>query len=719
LILNIRPALLKSATLLTRRVRSTTFLLKRPRKNSIYYSQQVEAELLKYLKDESIDENRLSVSADRESSVHYRREIDGLRTVAVLPVILFHAGFNSFSGGFVGVDVFFVISGYLITGIIINQRSRGTFTLTKFYERRARRILPALLFIMLCCIPFALLLMSPVQIMAFSQSLIAVCLFGSNIFFWKGQGYFASGAEEIPLMHTWSLAVEEQFYIFFPLCIILLWRFGRRPLVTSMILAAIASLLLSEWGWRTHPDANFFLLPTRAWELLVGSLCAFAHFQNEHRDRNLVSLLGLIMILLSVVLYSDHVPFPSVYALLPVLGTALIILYGGSTTVVGRLLSTRAFVGLGLISYSAYLWHQPLFAFARIKSQGTPDAWLMLGLAIMSVVLAYFTWRYVELPFRGLRPGVHISRRQLLASVGIPAALFISFGTLVNFNHGFARPLDDHEVRIVESVLAYRNYPASELYRERRCFLMPEQSASDFSKECDMASLDDNGVMIWGDSHAAALSYGLRQNIPNLAQYTATTCPPIIRTEIAQRGNCEEINEYVFQQAVRQQPSAIVLHANWLEYTDQAIENLESSIKQLKATLPHTSIYIVGGVPQWIPSLPEALLPYFLEQGSTDITTPIDIETNIEDIESRDQVIEASTLSNDAIFISVLARLCHDGVCRATSEAENTSELFIWDDGHLTRIGSLWLVNEILGDLRPVRTGRCASSVIPSIGRMD
>jgi peptidoglycan/LPS O-acetylase OafA/YrhL len=330
----------------------------------------------------------------------YRAEIDGLRALAVVPVILFHAGFELFSGGFVGVDVFFVISGYLITTILIEDMENNRFSLLNFYERRARRILPALFFVMLVCIPFAWMWMLPNQMKDFSQSLVAVSLFASNILFWRESGYFDAAAEEKPLLHTWSLAVEEQYYIFFPIFLILAWRFGKNRVFWMIVVMASASLLLSEWGWRNKPTANFYLAPTRAWELFAGSIAAFIVQKNGVQKNNFLALLGLAGIVFSIFFYDESTPFPSVYALVPVIGVVLLVLYAERETLAAKLLSTKAFVGIGLISYSAYLWHQPLFAFSRIKLLQEPSSMLMSVLALCSLLLAYFSWKFIETPFR-------------------------------------------------------------------------------------------------------------------------------------------------------------------------------------------------------------------------------------------------------------------------------------------------------------------------------
>ena len=330
----------------------------------------------------------------------YRPEIDGLRSVAVLPVILFHAGIGVFSGGYVGVDIFFVISGYLITTIILDQIVQGRFSLADFYARRARRILPALFLVVACTIPPAFLLMLPSQFKDFSQSVAAVSVFSSNILFWLESGYFAAAAELKPLLHTWSLAVEEQYYVLFPLLLGGLWRLGARPALIVLGAILAASLIASQILAQRAPGANFYLLPSRAWELLAGSLCAIRIMGRGRSGNALASGLGLALIVGAILLYDAQTPFPSVYALAPVGGTVLIILFADAGTPVGRFLSMRGPVFIGLISYSAYLWHQPLFALARLAHAHEPPMALMLALAAGSLILAFLSWKHVEQPAR-------------------------------------------------------------------------------------------------------------------------------------------------------------------------------------------------------------------------------------------------------------------------------------------------------------------------------
>ncbi|HSL04205.1 MAG TPA: acyltransferase, partial [Nitrospiraceae bacterium] len=276
--------------------------------------------------------------------MNYRREIDGLRAFAVIPVILFHAGFQTFSGGFVGVDVFFVISGYLITSIILEEKQAGTFTLVGFYERRVRRILPALFVVMFACLPFAWLWLPALEMRSFSQSLVAVSGFASNVLFYLKSDYFETAAALKPLLHTWSLAVEEQYYLLFPIFLLLIWRLGKHWIVAMLAVVAIISLALAQWGSLNHQAFTFFLLPTRGWELLVGAFIAFFLTTKDDdkatskRISQSFSIVGLALITCAVFVFDKHTPFPSIYALMPTIGAALIILFATEQTLVGRLL---------------------------------------------------------------------------------------------------------------------------------------------------------------------------------------------------------------------------------------------------------------------------------------------------------------------------------------------------------------------------------------------
>ena len=429
----------------------------------------------------------------------YRAEIDGLRALAVVPVILFHAGFELFSGGFVGVDVFFVISGYLITTILIDDIENNRFSLLNFYERRARRILPALFFVMLVCIPFAWVWMLPNQMKDFSQSLVAVGLFASNILFWRESGYFDAAAEEKPLLHTWSLAVEEQYYLLFPIFLILAWRFGKNRVFWMIVVFAAISLALSEWGWRNKATANFYLAPTRAWELLAGSIAAFIVLKRGVQTNNTLSLIGLAAIIFSILVYNESTPFPSVYALVPVVGVVLLVLFAGKETLAAKLLGTKAFVGIGLISYSAYLWHQPLFAFARIRSLEYPSMILMSVLSITSLLLAVLSWKFIEQPFRK-NDRRYNGRKSIfiLSSVGI--IIIVVIGYAGHYTNGAEK------MRFSFDQLAVFETAKASPLRSKCHFPQTENSLN--RVECEYFGKTSEFAVL-GNSHATELAYAV------------------------------------------------------------------------------------------------------------------------------------------------------------------------------------------------------------------
>jgi peptidoglycan/LPS O-acetylase OafA/YrhL len=368
--------------------------------------------------------------------MQYRAEIDGLRAIAVLSVIFFHGGFSWFGGGYIGVDIFFVISGYLITTIIYKDLQGGAFNIVNFYERRARRILPALFFMLAICIPFSWILLSPFDLVEFSKSIIAVQLFISNIFFMRGGGYFDTAGELKPLLHTWSLSVEEQFYLIFPIFLIAIYRYSKKWKTLIFVVLASLSLMLCQVASVYLPIPNFFLLPTRVWELTIGVLVAFLlscdfFLKIKRCYKQILSSLGLFLILFSIYYFGSITPFPSAYALIPTSGTALVILFGQNDTVVGKLLSVRIIVSIGLLSYSAYLFHQPIFSFARHYISSI-NHWHKLILISLTFILSYLSWRWVESPFR--RPSVIPTRTLLFFLSGFTVIyLLISLLTYFSF----------------------------------------------------------------------------------------------------------------------------------------------------------------------------------------------------------------------------------------------------------------------------------------------
>jgi peptidoglycan/LPS O-acetylase OafA/YrhL len=417
----------------------------------------------------------------------YRREVDGLRAIAVLPVIFFHAGLQLFSGGFVGVDVFFVISGYLITSIILNALWEGKFSVLDFYERRARRILPALFLVIAISFVFAYFWMLPDELENFGQSVVATLLFSNNILLALTTGYWERAAEFKPLLHTWSLGVEEQYYFLIPLVLIFLHRFFPRSVLPVLAIAFFVSLGASVLGAKNFPASNFYLLPTRAWELLLGSLVAMYLMQRDRNDFpkwlcEIASMSGLLAILFAVFFFSANTPTPSLYTLLPTLGAALLILFTRQDVLVFKILGSRFAVGIGLISYSAYLLHWPMFSFARIYFVESPSAVVMLTLAILSIFLAFLCWRYVEQPFRNRQ---RISRRFIFVSSTLVTFLFVGAGYHLHKTHG----------------LPSRMYSES-VASEDEMYISYNQNAYRFQKDAFVNKSGQIKLLISGDSFA-------------------------------------------------------------------------------------------------------------------------------------------------------------------------------------------------------------------------
>lgn len=446
----------------------------------------------------------------------YQPHIDGLRAIAVLSVILFHAGMPSLSGGFVGVDVFFVISGFLITTIIASDVRSGTFSFRRFYDRRMRRILPALYLVLLVTTAAAWLMLLPVDLSEFGEGLVAVVLFYSNHYFLNEAGYFARSAEIQPLLHTWSLAIEEQYYIIFPMLFLAASRLKAPGTVVIILLGGVCSFVLAQTWMIPAPDAAFFLLPARAWELAIGALAAL-YVHNTRRSpftklqRQIFATIGFAFILIPIFAYEKTTPYPSYFALAPTLGTAVVILTATSSTFVGRLLSMPPLVRIGLISYSAYLWHQPVFAFVRLQFFHEPPQGIFLLSIAAILIAAYLTWRYVEVPFRApakLSNGVTIS----LAIAG--AAALVLFGTIAQSTDGFAasfeRRLDARQLTIWNSMAS------PQMVDNNNCHFHTESLTLEVERRFNAcARRFDKATIVLGDSHAMDVYNSIAYNAKN------------------------------------------------------------------------------------------------------------------------------------------------------------------------------------------------------------
>ncbi len=613
--------------------------------------------------------------------MNYRREIDGLRAIAIVPVVLFHAGFTSFSGGYVGVDVFFVISGYLLTTIIYGEIVQNRFSILKFYERRIRRIMPALVLVILVCLPPAMFWMLPWQLMEFGRSVMAVSLFSSNFFFWSESGYFAPVAESKPLLHTWSLAVEEQFYVFLPLFLILVWRYGKKALLALILIGAFASLLLAEWGWRFSPNAAFYLLPTRAWELLAGSAVAVVLLDFEPKPgtrTELASLVGLALILYSIFVFDDYTPFPSLWTGLPVLGTAIIILFCRSQSLIGRLLGTPLCVGIGLISYSAYLWHQPLFAFARLAhwSEIGFGPIVMIALGLLSFFLAWASWKFVEGPFRDKT----FSAKQIFRFFAIASVSLLSLGLVAHASNGLpGRFPAIHKDWLTVSPTQFGEYVKGRYVNEiedrpfgqsqRRLALVGDSSSQDFYniiKEKDaFRSYDISGIYIPTDCQ---FFKGLEAPLQHWQENRAGIC---LRSQL----NGERLRRV-------QQADVVVVAMRW---RDWSIEGLESTIESLGLG-PEQKLIIVGRK-----SFSDD--PYqFMNVAARELPS---VRADLSEDALAQNIRLKSSLPANVDYVDIYQIVCANGRCPVFTPQ---NQLISYDGFHLTPSGAAFLGNLLFAE---------------------
>ena len=441
----------------------------------------------------------------------YRPEIDGLRAIAVSAVIVFHAkitifGHIIFEGGFIGVDIFFVISGYLITSIILKELiTTGSFSFKHFYERRIRRILPALLVVILLSLPFAWLYLLPSGLIDYSKSILYSLGFSSNFYFhYSGQQYAAESGLLKPFLHTWSLSIEEQYYILFPIVLLVTFKYFKKYLIHILILGFITSLGLADWGSRNHASFSFYVLPTRGWELLAGSILGYSEIKMGHRSKNqllnlILPAIGLLLIGHSVLFFNDEIFHPSFYTLSPIIGVCLIIWFSSKDEIITKILSTKLFVGIGLISYSLYLWHYPIFAFGRAMGLIDKYFYIKYFLIIIIILISILSYFLVEKKTRDK----NFKFSKILSIIVILYFFLSIIFTSSILNNGFKTRFSDFLNKIdTEKDIVYL------LKNEKK------QHCLDYFY-CSSNNNSEKKVFILGDSTMAAISFDLNKKLIN------------------------------------------------------------------------------------------------------------------------------------------------------------------------------------------------------------
>ncbi len=529
----------------------------------------------------------------------FRRDIQGLRALAVLAVVLFHAFPSAVPGGFAGVDAFFVISGFLIAGILMKELAAGTFSLRAFYIRRVRRLFPALLVLLAFAFAAAYALRPPREFDEFARTAISAVLFVSNFYFWRLTDYFAEGAAEKPLLHTWSLAVEEQFFILFPLFLFLAWRLSRRAVPATLIAALAGSFLLSEWLVRTAPTAAYFFSPARAFELLIGAVAAVAvpRWRPGGMARRVASGIGLAGLLTAFFAYGPSTPFPGISALLPCLGTALMLVAGREEpTWAGRAISGRPFQFFGNLSYSLYLWHWPILAFARDIAGFDFSPWVAAAAVAVSILCACVSYYGVERPF--------LDRRRdglpFLALGAATIALVVLAGATVVLRHGLPGRYSDAALAMFaartdfdprrDSCHTYDHIPY-----DQTCHF------GDASAQPDLA--------VWADSQGTALvvalGEGARPARRSVLAITASACPPAVDLDLPERRTCREHNRQTLASLTGDaRVTTVVLAIQPDRYPDQdaLMRSFETTVRSLREG--GKSVIVIDPIPVMVTDPP-------------------------------------------------------------------------------------------------------------------
>lgn len=633
------------------------------------------------------------------AGIRYRPDIDGLRAIAVLAVLFYHAGFSFAPGGFMGVDIFFVISGFLITSLIRADMDAGTFTLFNFWERRARRILPPLFVVVIATMAAGAFIFLPFDYALFGKQMMSQSVFASNLLFVKEGGYFDTANDVKPLLHTWSLAVEEQFYLFFPIGMLVIGRFLRGKFFTVLFPLAVLCFMLSIIMVELSQRMAFYLLPFRGWELLAGALMVFAPPPQKRWEREGAGIAGLLLIAIAILLYDGRALFPGYVALLPVLGTAALIWSGPS--LVGRCLSIKPFVWVGLISYSLYLWHWPVMTFVRYHPLIEFTPWIGTLCIAASLAMAILTWRYVENPVR--RKKIFQSKTSIFAAAFAMLAIMGILGLIIYQAKGFPSRLDPDVVR----------------------YSMGADNSNPHRAECDQPVLErieksdicQTGTgkpkfILWGDSHADAIApafYSLSEKYKrNGYVVTGHGCPPILEIDIKdsyRSFNCRNSNQAVLDLIKREKIKHVFLVASWsswlhndglyfpdktwykpykTKYDNKIFAGLQRTIDLLQKQGVKVHLMMDTPVASFDPPRVLALEKLYDVQ---DKTAFIPVQDYTKSIADNIGAFKKISSSKSVLYVDPKPLLCDKSRCRV----EHDGESLYFNPGHVSVTGALYL----------------------------
>lgn len=602
--------------------------------------------------------------------MQHRTDIDGLRGLAVLAVFAGHLGLPMAPGGFVGVDVFFVISGFVIAGVVTRRQAAGKFSLIDFWERRTRRLLPAVLAMIAGTTAMACFHMFPDELVKYAGSSLSTLGFAANIWFWQTIDYFSAPPDMHPLLHAWSLGVEEQFYIVFPLVMMGLWRWAPGAIKPVLGAIALASFGLGVYWMADHPTASFYLPLTRAWELLLGVLLAMGAIPSptDRRIRAVFGLAGLGLIFWSIAAYQPHTAMPGLAALAPCLGT-LMLLAAGEDTPTGALLSIPPMRFYGFISYSLYLWHWPLISFQRMlfgQQAGPVAPYAVLALA---VVLATLSWKLIETPIRDRRDGLSTGKFYIVALL---ATLIVATPSLVILaTNGLPG-------RFSPQVHAIANSAERTPRRLEACLPMPDGELTAWPAGCVERVPGKPNYLLMGDSHANHLWFGLSQAHPEaeLLQATVSSCRLTRKPKADATAQCRRLSERLYSDVLpKSRPDRVYLAGLWWTEDEDAVAD---TLAWFKAQ--GIEVVLIGPAPHYEQSLPRLLaLAEHLNQPD------LPARRRRHERDEVDAMMAGVARRAGVPYLSIMQAICPGGVCQTTTPEGKPMQ---WDQGHLSRSGS-------------------------------
>lgn len=641
----------------------------------------------------------------------YRPDIDGLRAVAIISVVWFHAFPNTIKAGFIGVDIFFVISGFLISSIIFENLENDRFSFIEFYSRRIKRIFPALLFVLFSCLIVAYCTFLFAELKQLNKEIAGGSAFIANFVFWTESGYFDSAAETKPLLHLWSLGIEEQFYIVWPLLLVAIWKSRVNPLIVTVVLL-VTSFILNALKIRHHPESAFFLPHTRFWELLIGSVLAYLTLHKEKYRliqtinnntllSNTSSILGALLIIAGILL-TEKKSFPGWWAILPTFGAFFIISAGSHAWLNRYLLANRLMVFIGLISFPLYLWHWPLLSFATILLDEMPNEITRAGLVLAAIVLAWLTYKLVEKP---LRFGKYSEEKTVALFVLLLITAVFSY---CDYKYSFFSNhliderqdyLDYFENSLPEQKYIYQNN-IFEKFRSECSFVMTSKPKNGKLEMLNIEKLapscyerDVNykhSLFIWGDSQAQQLYFGLKTNLPSdwqILQVASFGCAPKIVTESSDTDKCVKSSWFALETIAKTKPEVVLI----AQQGEHSIEKYNQFVAKLKS-LGVKKVLLIGPVPHWSADLPKIIVKKLWH--NTPQRTYQNINNSV--LENNATIAKQFKAPEGAVWVNLIDFFCNESGCLTYIGNDKKTGITTWDNAHLTPMTSDYLAKNLL-----------------------